>query len=228
MFRDTRKNELAFDKSFVGSMAYQKNNNEDIHKIIANHTNEPTETGIAVYRAVDGIHDFESGLKKKNANTLLRTHYGIGDRNDNNDFLKIINNVTNVNNKTTSNKNNLHQNLDFNELTTLESSGRVVIQYPEYPGPQRPNNTFEHNLPTILPTMNLNDDIDENETILDEHPKGDILMDIIIDDKTKIDLNKLRNYLMITPGSTYSKDAANIATEKFTELFGGHDFSFFF
>ena len=57
MSRDTRKNELAFDKSFVGSMAYQKNNNEDIHKIIANHTNEPTETGIAVYRAVDGIHD---------------------------------------------------------------------------------------------------------------------------------------------------------------------------
>ncbi len=227
MFRDTKKNELAFDKSFVGSMAYQKNNNQDIHKIIANHTNEPTETGIAVYRAVDGIHDFETGLKKKNANTLLRTHYGIGDRNNNNDFLKIINNVTNVNNKTTSNKNNLHQNLDFNELTTLESSGRVVIQYPEYPGPQRPNNTFEHNLPTILPTMNLNDDIDENETIFDEHPKGDILMDIIIDDKTKIDLNKLRNYLMITPGSTYSKDAANIATEKFTELFGGHDFSFF-
>ena len=226
MFRDTRKNELAFDKSFVGSMVYQKNNNQDIHKIIANHINEPTETGIAVYRAVDGIHDFESGLKKKNANTLLRTHYGIGDRNDNNDFLKIINNVTNVNNKTTSNKNNLHQNLDFNELTTLQSSGNVFIQYPEYPGPSGKNNAFEHILPDILPTMNLND-IDENETIFDEHPKGDILMDIIIDDKTKIDLNKLRNYLMITPGSTYSKDAANIATEKFTELFGGHDFSFF-
>ena len=228
MFRDTKKNELAFDKSFVGSMAYQKNNNQDIHKIIANHTNEPTETGIAVYRAVDGIHDFETGLKKKNANTLLRTHYGIGDRTTNNDFLKKINNVTVVNNKTTSNKNNLHQNLDFNELTTLQSSGNVFIQYPEYPGPGgKKNNAFEHILPTILPTMNLNDDIGENETIFDEHPEGDILMDIIIDDKTKIDLNKLRNYLMITPGSTYSKDAANIATEKFTELFGGHDFSFF-
>ena len=227
MFQDTKKNELAFDKSFVGSMAYQKNNNQDIHKIIANHTNEPTETGIAVYRAVDGIHDFETGLKKKNANTLLRTHYGIGDRNNNNDFLKIINNVTYVNNKTSSNKNNLHQNLDFNELTTLESSGSVIVQYPEYPGPNRPNNTFEHILPTILPTMNLNDDIGENETIFDEHPEGDILMDIIIDDKANIDLNKLRNYLMITPGSTYSKDTANIATEKFTELFGGHDFSFF-
>ena len=75
--------------------------------------------------------------------------------------------------------------------------------------------------------MNLNDDIGENETIFDEHPEGDILMDIIIDDKASIDLNKLRNYLMITPGSTYSKDAANIATEKFTELFGGHGFSFF-
>ena len=77
MFQDTNKNELAFDKSFVGSMAYQKNNNEDIHKIIANHTNEPTETGIAVYRAVDGIHDFESGLKKKNANTLLNENIAI-------------------------------------------------------------------------------------------------------------------------------------------------------
>ena len=39
MFQDTNKNELAFDKSFVGSMAYQKNNNQDIHKIIANHIN---------------------------------------------------------------------------------------------------------------------------------------------------------------------------------------------
>ena len=53
-------------------------------------------------------------------------------------------------------------------------------------------------------------------------------MDIIINDKTNIDLKKLRDYLGIQEGkpTTYSKDAANIATEHFVTLFNGNDYSF--
>ena len=217
---------LAFDEDFAGSMKYKNING--IHKITANHVDNIDDNGIAVYRAVDGIHDFETGLKKK-ANTLLREHYGIGDRKQNDDFIKNIKlkdgrSFVYVNNKTTANKNNLHQNLDFNELGKVESNGKVTVSYPD--SRNQADKQFEHDLPTILQTMNL-DDIIKGETIMDLHPKGDILMDIIINDKKNIDVNKLQEYLQITPGSTYSKDAANIATETFVELFGGNDYSFF-
>jgi len=79
---------LAFDKDFAGSMKYK--NIDGIHKITANHVDNIVDNGIAVYRAVDGIHDFETGLKQKKANTLLREHYGIGDRMKNDDFIKNI------------------------------------------------------------------------------------------------------------------------------------------
>ena len=228
--------ELTPDLDFAGSMKYKNIN--DIHKITANHILDEYkgDKGIAVYRAVDGIHDFETGLKNKKVNTLLREHYGIGDRNNNNDFLKNITLANEdgnkgeesyhyANNKTTANKNNLHQNLDFNGLTTLESNAYVKVIYPDS---NNIDTQFEHVLPTILPTINLRY-IDEGETIIDNHPKGDILTDIIIDNKNldAKDLTKLRNYLNITEGSTYSKDAANIATDKFIGLFGGNDYSFF-
>ena len=218
---------LAFEKDFAGSMKY--GNIDGIHKITANHIDNRDDNGIAVYRAVDGIHDFETGLKKKKANTLLRKHYGIGDRESNDDFIKNITledgrSFDYVNNRTTANKNNLHQNLDFNELGKVESNGDVTVSYPN--SSNQADKNFKHKLPTILQTMNL-DDIIKGETIIDDHPDGDILMDIIINDKTNIDVNKLQEYLQITPGSTYSKDAANIATETFVELFGGNDYSFF-
>ena len=58
----------------------------------------------------------------------------------------------------------------------MESNGYVKVTYPDL---NKNDTDFEHVLPTILPTMNL-DDIIEGETITDLHPKGDILMDIII------------------------------------------------
>jgi hypothetical protein len=160
-------------------------------------------------------------------------HYGIGDRMKNDDFIKNIKLVDGrsfnyVNNKTTANKNNLHQNLDFNELTKVESNGSVTVSYPDSTNKKGADKNFEHVLPTILPTINLRHII-QGDRILLNHPKGDVLTDIIIDNKNlnTEDLDKLRTYLDITPGSTYSKDAANIATETFVELFGGNDYSFF-
>ena len=66
--------DLAFDKKFAGSMKYFDNG---IHNVRANHVDRSHDNGIAVYRTVDGIHDFETPMKKRNANTLLRTQYGI-------------------------------------------------------------------------------------------------------------------------------------------------------
>ena len=104
--------DLAFDKEFAGSMKYGINNN--VHNVRANHVDNRDDNGIAVYRTVDGIHDFETPMKGRTANTLLRTQYGIGNNDNPRDFLKIINGIEPpaVNNKTTANKNNLHQNLD--------------------------------------------------------------------------------------------------------------------
>ena len=103
-------NDLAFKKGFAGSMRYKEDG--DLHKVIANHVDFRDDNGIAVYRTVDGIHDFETPMKGRTANTLLRSQYGIGTGEFKKDIILKDDNTlyTYVTNQTTANKNNLHQN----------------------------------------------------------------------------------------------------------------------
>lgn len=187
------------------------------------------DKGIRIWRWLDAQHDFEKGLKKV-ANTVLRTHFGIGTRNADDEFLKYIDDPVAgrfVNNKTTSTKDVLHETVDFEELIPgFYDNKPLTVSYPD---PNGTNQGFTHFLPTILPEINLAD-ILAGENLLDKYPAGDLLVDIIINSKHDLDdttmLAKLRTYLGINKRD-YSKDAANINTNVFVNLFGKNDLSFF-
>ena len=189
----------------------------------------PDDKGIRIWRWLDAQHDFEKGLKKV-ANTVLRTHFGIGTRNAGDEFLKYIDDPVAgrfVNNKTTSTKDVLHETVDFEELIPgFYDNKQVTVSYPD---PNGTNQGFTHFLPTILPEINLAD-ILAGENLLDKYPAGDLLVDIIINSKHDLDdttmLAKLRTHLGINKRD-YSKDAANINTNVFVNLFGKNDLSFF-
>lgn len=202
---------------------------QPIHHIIPNYWYNRDDNGIRIWRWLDAQHDFEKGLKKV-ANTVLRTHFGIGTRNADDEFLKYIDDpVTGrfVNNKTTSTKDVLHETVDFEDLIPgLYDNKPLTVSFPDRTGTTV---GFTHILPTILPEINLAD-ILAGENLLDKYPASDLLVDIIVENKHDLDdatkLAKLRTYLGITQRD-YSKDAANINTGVFVNLFGKNDLSFF-
>ena len=219
--------ELADTKVHAGSLI--KFDRGTIHYIIPNYLYTPDDKGIRIWRWLDAQHDFEKGLKKV-ANTVLRTHFGIGTRNADDEFLKYIDDPVAgrfVNNKTTSTKDVLHETVDFEELIPgLYDNKPLTVSYPDQ---NRTIVGFTHILPTILPEINLAD-IPPGENLLDKYPAGDLLIDIIINNKHHLEdattLAKLQTYLGITKRN-YSKDAANINTQVFVNLFGKNDLSFF-
>ena len=199
------------------------------HYVLPWYWYNPNDKGIRIWRWLDAQHDFEKGLKKV-ANTVLRTHFGIGTRNADDEFLKYIDDPVAgrfVNNKTTSTKDVLHETVDFEELIPgVYDNKPLTVSYPD---PTGTNQGFTHFLPTILPEINLAD-ILAGENLLDKYPAGDLLVEIIINNKHDLDdttmLAKLRTYLGINKRD-YSKDAANINTNVFVNLFGKNDLSFF-
>jgi hypothetical protein len=222
--------ELADTKNHAGSLIKITPDGKPIHYIIPNYWYAPYDKGIRIWRWLDAQHDFEKGLKKV-ANTVLRTHFGIGTRNADDEFLKYIDDPVAgrfVNNKTTSTKDVLHETVDFEELIPgLYDNKPLTVSYPD--PTERTNQGFTHFLPTILPEINLAD-ILAGENLLDKYPAGDLLIDIIVNDKLELEvatkLDKLRTYLGINQRD-YSKDAANINTQVFVNLFRKNDLSFF-
>ena len=224
--------DTAYDKKHSGSMTLSTSPDNKI-TIKANHvTGDPADPAdpIGVYRWVDALHDFESYLKKP-LNTLLRGQYGIGTIGKGDDFTKDINNERYASTKTTASRNTLHEILDHEEIWLQDSAGTTVITYPDTTGT---NTTFTYTLPKLLGTYHLTDL--PIESILEEYPEGDLLLDII-GNKTDF-FNKasvIKNFLGINDDTdTYSKDSANIPTATFQEIFKPtmhtdevYDYSFF-
>jgi hypothetical protein len=188
-------------------------------------------------RWLDKQHDFEKGLKTE-ANKLIREHFGIGTRNDAQEFKKTVATIPPtllVNNKTTSSKDVLHETVDFELLSPgFHDNQDVTVSFPDPANSANTasDKTYTHRLPTILPEINLND-ITANENLLVTYPAGDLLVDIIVNDKHELDdaagiaLTRLRTYLGVIAPRAYSKDAANINTQVFVNLFGQADTSYF-
>jgi hypothetical protein len=225
--------DLAQAKTHAGSLI--KIGSPTSNYIIPNYLYASDDKGIQIWRWLDAQHDFEKGLKTA-ANTLLRTHFGIGTRTDPNEFKKFVSlstgNTVLVNNKTTSSKDVLHETVDFEELIPgLHDNATVTVSFPHPTahGNVESDQQFTHILPTILPEINLAD-IPPGENLLVKYPAGDLLLDIIVNDKHGLaddaTLAKLRTYLGITKRN-YSKDAANINTQVFVDLFDKYDLSFF-
>jgi len=225
--------DLAQAKTHAGSLI--KIGSPTSNYIIPNYLYASDDKGIQIWRWLDAQHDFEKGLKTA-ANTLLRTHFGIGTRTDPNEFKKFVSlstgNTVLVNNKTTSSKDVLHETVDFEELIPgLHDNATVTVSFPHPTahGNVESDQRFTHILPTILPEINLAD-IPPGENLLVKYPAGDLLLDIIVNDKHGLadptTLAKLRTYLGITKRN-YSKDAANINTQVFVDLFDKYDLSFF-
>lgn len=175
--------------------------------------------GIRNYRWVDGQQDFEPKFPKNDINNHLRAQYGI----DIGDFTK-DGPETNAKTLTTSNRNTLHEVLDFEFLYPYDSNLPITVTFPD--SKTNKIEKFKHSTPTIVEDVRL-DNI-ENESI--DTQVGDILVNIIGNkDMFKDKAIAVRNFLGIPDYiNTYSKDAANISTETFQAIFNnGIDYSYF-
>lgn len=175
--------------------------------------------GIRNYRWVDGQHDFEPKFPKNDINNHLRAQYGIGSDEFRKDGLE-----TTAKTLTTSNRNTLHEVLDFEFLYPYDSNLPITVTFPnsETNTPQN----FQHDAPTIVKDVML-DNI-ENERI--DTQVGDILVTIFgHKDMFMQKADAVKNFLGIPDSiNTYSKDAANISTETFQAIFNdGIDYSYF-
>jgi len=207
--------DTAYKKSHAGSMKVINNDKSNAIYITANHVTEPDDKAIGVYRWVDALHDFEPYLKKP-LNTLLRDQYGIGATTNAHEFNKMIENAEYAFTKTTASRNTLHEILDNEEILLQDSEGVTVIHYPNT---NNEDNTFTYNLPKLLGTYDLN--TLPTTSILEEHPEGDVLLDII-GNKNAFHNNAsgIKTFLGINDDTdTYSKDSANIPTKTFQQIF---------
>ena len=174
----------------------------DLTAIKAAHVDtEERDMAMAVYRTIDALHDFSSGLGNDYAGKLLCNQNGL-----NYDGIVTKNNMPPK--KWKSGPAVLHELVQFEDKDSEQELKIITGQ-----------ESFEHTAPTIL-SVPLKLEKLEKESIYKKYPKGDVLFKIAgKKEEFSGNVEKLRSFLDVGQGIYYSKDAANIKTEVFKDLF---------
>lgn len=177
--------------------------NSDLTAIKAAHVDtEERDMAMAVYRTIDALHDFSSGLGNDYVGKLLCNQNGL-----NYDGIVTKNNMPPK--KWKSGPAVLHELVQFEDKDS-EQELKIATTGQE---------SFTHTAPTIL-SVPIKLEKLEKESIYKKYPKGDVLLKIAgKKEEFSENVQKLRSFLDVGQGIYYSKDAANIKTEVFKDLF---------
>lgn len=179
----------------------------DLTAIKAAHVDtKERDMAMAVYRTIDALHDFSSGLGNDYAGKLLCNQNGL-----NYDGIVTKNNMPPK--KWKSGPAVLHELVQFEDKDSEQEL--KIVTGSDTTGSE----SFTHIAPTIL-SVPIKLEKLEKESIYKKYPKGDVLLKIVgKKEEFSENVQKLRSFLDVEQGIYYSKDAANIKTEVFKDLF---------